>query len=107
MFILTEEPRFTHDVKVMTPIDGGHREDIFKATYRVIDVEEIGDTAGLAGQQALLRRVVVGIDDVVDANKKAVPYSDEFRDRLIAIPYIRAGLLQTYLAAITRSAVGN
>jgi hypothetical protein len=107
MFVLSENPRFTHAVKVMTPVDGGHKVEEFKATFTVIDVNDIGDTSSLPGQTELLRRVVVGLEDIVDDAKKPVPYSDEFRDRLIGIPYIRAGLVQTYLAAVIKSAVGN
>lgn len=107
MFVVTDTPSFTHEVKVMTPVDGGHKVETFKATFNVIDVHELGDTGSLEGQRELLQRVVTGLSDLVDAEKNAIPYSDAFRDRLIGIPYIRAGLVQTYLSAITRSAVGN
>lgn len=107
MFILSENPRFTHAVKVMTPVDGGHKVEEFKATFLVVDVHSLGDTNSLDGQTELLQRVVVGLEDIVDDAKKPIPFSDEFRDRLIGIPYIRAGLVQTYLAAVIKSAVGN
>lgn len=107
MFILSANPKFTHDVKVMTPVDGGHKQEEFKATFAVIDVDDMGDVASLEGQKAFLRRVVVGLEGIVDEAKKEVPYSDEFRDRLIGIAYIRAALIQTYMAAVTKSAVGN
>lgn len=107
MFVLTDQPRFTHDVEVNTPVDGGFKKETFKATYAVIDVEEIGDTHSLEGQKSLLQRVVVGLEDILDGNKKPVPYSDEFRDRLIGIPFIRKALLNTYLEAVINGPVGN
>jgi len=107
MFKVTEDRRFTHDVKVMVPTDGGHSEESFKAEFRVVDIDNLGDTASLEGQQETLRRVVVSMSELVDDEKNEMPYSDELRDRLIRVPYVRSALLQTYLRAITKTRAGN
>ena len=107
MFKVTSEPKFTHSVKVCVPVDGGHREETFKATFRVIPIDELDDTATLEGQQVLLRRVVSHLDELIGDDEKPLPYSDELRDQLIAVPYVRAAMFQTYLAAITLTRVGN
>lgn len=107
MFVLTDQPRFTHDVEVPTPVDGGFKTETFKATFNVIDVDDMTDVLSLDGQKALLQRVVVGLEDILDGNKKPVPYSDEFRDRLIGIPFIRKALINTYMTAVVNGPVGN
>lgn len=107
MFKISTEATFTHEVTVCTPIDGGFREDKFKAKYRVVDIEELDQVNDLAGQQAILKRIVCGLEDVTGDDDKPLPYSDELRDKLIAVPFVRAAMFQTYLAAITKTRVGN
>lgn len=107
MFKVIVEPTFTIPVTVCVPVDGGHKDQDLKVKFRVVDVDELGEAAGLEGQQKLLRRVVCGFEDVVGDNDQELPYSDELRDQLIAVPYVRAAMLQTYLAAIGKTRVGN
>ncbi|MFV0642917.1 MAG: hypothetical protein ACK5NN_00200 [Sphingomonadaceae bacterium] len=107
MFKISSDPKFTHDVKVMVPVDGGHSEQSFKVTYRVVDADEMMDTADLEGQTALLRRIVCHMDDLIGEDKQKVEYSDDLRDRLIRVPYIRSALLQSYLRAVTKAREGN
>lgn len=92
MFKVTREPKFTHPVKVCVPVDGGHREETFKATFRVIPIDDFSDTTTLEGQQELLRKVIFSLDDLIGDDEKPAPYSDELRDQLIAVPYaLRSG----------------
>ncbi len=107
MFKVTEERTFTRSVPVMVPTDGGHTKETFKATYRVVDIEELDDTHTLEGQQRVLRRVVVSMDELVDDAGAEMPYSDELRDKLIRVPFVRSALLQTYMQAVTRARAGN
>lgn len=107
MFKIVSEPTFTIPVTVCVPVDGGHKDQTLKVKFAVVDVDELGEAAGLDGQQKLLRRVVRGLEDVVDDADKPLPYSDELRDQLIAVPYVRAAMLQSYLAAIGKTRVGN
>lgn len=107
MFKVISEPTFTIPVTVCVPVDGGHKDQDLKVKFRVVDVDELGEAAGLEGQQKLLKRVVCGFEEVVGDNDQELPYSDELRDQLIAVPYVRAAMLQTYLAAIGKTRVGN
>lgn len=107
MFKVVSEPTFTIPVTVCVPVDGGHKDQDLKVKFRVVDVDELGEASGLEGQQKLLKRVVCGFEDVVDDNEQQLSYSDELRDQLIAVPYVRAAMLQTYLQAIGKTRVGN
>lgn len=107
MFKVISEPTFTIPVTVCVPVDGGHKDQDLKVKFRVVDIDELGEAAGLEGQQKLLKRVVCGFEDVIGDNDQELPYSDELRDQLIAVPYVRAAMLQTYLAAIGKTRVGN
>lgn len=107
MFKLVAEPTFTHTVKVTVPIDGGFAEQTFKATFLVIPVDEMTDTSSLEGQQDLLRRVVRSLDEIVDDAGEPIPYSERLRDQMIASPYARVGLYDTYLAGVFKARRGN
>lgn len=112
MFKLTTDPRFTHQVKVQVPVDGGFKEQSFKATFKVLPIDQLVTEEDAAASdetaQALtLRKVVVGLDDLVDDANEPIPYSDEIRDQLIAVPYVRIALMQTYIRAITKVKAGN
>jgi len=107
MFKIEADPKFTHDVTVCVPVDGGHANQTFKVTFRVVDIDQLGDTSSLEAQQELLRKIVCGMDDMIDDADQPVPYSDALRDQLIAKPYVRAAMIQTYLSAITKTKLGN
>ena len=107
MFKVISEPTFTTPVTVCVPVDGGHKDQTFKVKFLVVDVDELGEANGLAGQQKLLQRVVRGMEDLVGDEDQPLDYSDELRDQLIRVPYVRAAMLQTYLAALGKTRVGN
>ena len=109
MFIIDEEPKFTHTVKAQVPVDGGFKEQSFKATFRVLPPEEIDkfDLTSTEGSSDFLRRVIVGLDDVAGPDKKPISYSDELRDKVIALPYARAALATGYFKAIAGARTGN
>lgn len=107
MFTVTNDPQFTHDVKVQVPVDGGHKEETFKTRFRVIPIEELDDLSSLEGQKLALKRVIVSMSDLVDNEGKEVSYSDELRDQLIGVPYVRLSLIRTYREGITKARPGN
>lgn len=109
MFTITDEPTFRHDVKVKVPCDGGHREETISATFRVISDDETDkhDLYSRESSTSWLKRIIVKLDGLVDTDKKPIPYSDEVRDRVIALPYARLAIAQTYLAAVTKAREGN
>ena len=107
MFKVSADPKFTHPVRVMVPTDGGHEEQTFKATFRVIDVEELTSIEEQGGQKAVLRAVVTHMAELADDHGNEVPYSDGLRDQLIGNPSVRIALYQTYRRAITKAPEGN
>lgn len=107
MFKIVNEPQFTHRVNVMVPVDGGHRPESFTATFRVVSLDQLGAGDTDVSQVESLRRVIVKMDELVGEDDAPLTYSDELRDRLLSVPYVRAALLQTYLSAVTKARVGN
>ena len=109
MFIVDDNPTFTHTVKATVPIDGGFREETFKVTYAVIAADEIEqiDLATVAGSTDFLRRVIVGLDDIAGSDKKVIPYSNELRDRVLTLPWARRAIAAGYFEAINKARTGN
>ena len=109
MFKIVDEPTFSHEVTARVPVDGGFREETFTATFRVIDPEEADefDLTTTAGSTAFLRRTVVKLDDVGDAQSKLLEWSDEVRDAALRLPWARSALARTYFAAISGAKSGN
>lgn len=93
---------FTHPVKVYVPSDGGHVEQEFKATFRVVDTDKISSVDTLESETDLLKEIVVGLDDIVGDDGEKLPFSNELRDKLIALPFVHRPLLTAYLAAVTK-----
>lgn len=110
MFKIDSAPEFTHTVSVMTPIDGGHREDKFKARFKVVEDEADQTEPTSFGVDAIkdhLRKIVVGMDDLADATGTAIPYSDEVREQMLSLPHVRLALLRTYRNAFAKERAGN
>lgn len=108
---INRNPTFTHEVEFQEPVDGGFETRSFRATFR-IDTED--DEEGLNPRDAEAvktfiahRWIGVPEGELVDDHGKPLPWSDKLRDQLIAIPYVRLGLLAAYFKAITRGRLGN
>lgn len=109
MLKIVQTPTFTHKVKARVPTDGGHRDEEFSATFRVLpasQAENYDYTTG-AGMTEFLRAVVVRLDELADEQGKEIPYSDAVRDAVLDLPYARRALADTYIAAVTKAAAGN
>jgi len=109
MFKIAKEPTFTHEVVTRAPVDGGFEEQKFKATFRAIDPEEAEtfDIVTLEGSTAFLRRVVVQLHDVVDAEGKPVEWNDAVLLAALRLPWARTALARAYFAAIAGAKAGN
>ena len=105
MFHVTSEPTFTHPVTVMVPIDGGHREETFKATFRVVPTDEASkfNLMSEEGTRQFLVRAIVRLDELVDGQDNAIPYSDEIRDAVIRRPDARLALSAAYFEAVSKA----
>ena len=93
----------------MVAVDGGHKEDTMSVRFRVLpaDAAETFDLNTAEGTTDFLKEVIVSIDDVVDDNKKPLPYNDALRDRLLGLYFVRIALVNAYLRAVMKARVGN
>ena len=109
MFNVDEKPVFTRTVTALVPKGEGHDPQTFKATFNVLDDDEIdgvalGETKKV---KELLRKMLVGMDDLADAAGNAIPFSDQIRDRMLKLPYVRVALLQAYYGGTIEGRSGN
>lgn len=109
MFKFATELTFAHTVKVMVPVDGGHQAEDFRATFRVLpsDREKDFDLGTAEGSNAFLRAILVKADDIAGADGKKLPWSDELREQLLQVPFVRTALTRTYFRAVQKAAEGN
>ena len=109
MFKIATETTFTHPVKVMIPVDGGHEAADFRAKFLVLpsDREKDFDLATAEGSNGFLRAILVSADDVAGDDGEALPWSDALRDRLLQVPFVRTALTRTYFRAVQKAAEGN
>lgn len=110
MFNVNQNPEFTHPVKVMVPVDGGHETQTFKARFRALneDAYDDFDLASIEGQKEFLKAVIVKFEDLVGDDEQApIPYSDALRDKMLGIPFVRMALQRTYALAVTETQTGN
>ncbi|MDD1534561.1 MULTISPECIES: hypothetical protein [unclassified Bradyrhizobium] len=109
MFKVADELTFTHDVKVLTPADGGHAEDVLKTTFRFLPSDELAafDLTRADDTTAYLKAIVVAFHDLVADNGAPLAYSEELRDKLLRRPDVRKALGNHYLAAVAKAPEGN
>lgn len=101
MLKLAGEATFTHEIVAHAPVDGGIEEQRFKATFRVIPVDDLSKfKLGTAeGTASFLRRAIVKLDELADERGNPVPYSDRVRDQVLNLPHARAALAKAYFDA--------
>ena len=110
MLKVADNPSFTHTVKVQTPVDGGHKEETFKATFAVMPVSKMQgfDLTTEEGTRGMLEEVLVEAGDLVgDDGKTALDWNTELRDQLLDMPHVRGALFETYQAALSKARAGN
>lgn len=109
MFKITKDPQFTHTVPVMVPVDGGHEEQTVKVRFRVRQIDDLNqhDRSTAEGTEAFLRSIVVRFEDVVDEDGNPVPSDTALTDQLLAVPYVRMAVVQSYFQAVNKAKLGN
>lgn len=105
LFILKDTYEFSASVTVKVPEgDGKHVEQVFKGRFKVLSVDDIQAlTKDLSGDQAdaeVLRSAWIGWSELVDEKNAPVPFSEDMRDRLLSVPFVRAGAAAAYVRAI-------
>lgn len=109
MFVVTENPEFTHDVTVFQPVDDGHKELKLRTRFRVIPLDEVEefDLSNSQGMLDYLDRVVVRFENLADEEGNAIECDDAKRKQLFMVPYIRVPLVNAYTAAMSKARKGN
>jgi hypothetical protein len=106
MFKIAQKPTYKWPVTVQIPTDGGrYTKATFTAEFRAMSQKEI-DELVLAGRDGdrdadLCRELLVGWSGVQDEDGSEIAFSDEAKDRLLNITYVRHGLLDAFFASIT------
>lgn len=109
MFTVNDKLTFTHDVKVLTPVDGGHAEAVLKTTFNFLPAEELAafDLNGAEDTTAFLKAVVAQLHDLATPEGAPIPYNDAVRDKLLLRSDVRKALGNHYLAAVAKAPEGN
>ncbi|WP_372502395.1 hypothetical protein P7L66_13295 [Tistrella mobilis] len=111
---ITSRPTFTVPVEVH--LDGTQR---FRATFEVVedaDLDSLTQQYGqpdpsapwsAAGDKALLRRVWIGWQDIVDASRQPIEFGPEARDYLLSVVPIRAAVARAFFEGLAGGARKN
>jgi len=109
MFKLTSEPTFKHKVRARVPVNGGHQDETFEVSYRVLTIEQIReyDLSDPDGTTGFLKAVIRELHDIADAHGQPVEYSDDVRDAVLNLPYARSAIVNGYFEGIAGARKGN
>ena len=110
MFKIEKNPHFTHEVTVMTPVDGTHREDTFKARFKVQPssfVEGFNLLGAGSGVRDFLAETVTHLADIVDDDGEPIPFSDQLLNDVLENYACRLALINTYMAGVAKAKAGN
>lgn len=110
MFKIIDKRTFTHDVKVLTPIDGGgFEEEILTTTFNYVPTDETDkhDLRKADGTTAFLQAVVVTFSGLVDESAQPLTCTPEIRERLLFHPNARQALCGHYFKVVTDIKEGN
>lgn len=109
MFKIVDKRTFTHDVKVLTPADGGFAEESLKTTFNYLTSEAIKsfDLRTVEGTGGLLEAAVVTFHELGDDHDLPVACTPEIRSQLFVNPNVRLALVAHYLDAVTKVKEGN
>lgn len=110
MFKIEKEPKFWATVKVLTPVDDGHREDTFRARFKVQPadmVEQYDLRVGGADVAEFLRETVVDLDQIMDEADATIPFSKELLETMLGNYGARLAMWNTYITTVTKARLGN
>lgn len=116
-FVVQDEIKFRAKVTIHEPTEkGGRATNQVTGIFRVLatsDVKRISKEidARIANGEPVadveteyLREALIGWEGIVTPDKAEFAFTDENRDRLLDIPYVRAGFWKSYRDAISGGA---
>jgi hypothetical protein len=109
MFKIVADPTFTRAVPVQVPVDGGHRVETIKATFRAVRLSEQAalDLDKSEDTRVFLEAAIVKLDDLANEAGEPIPYSDSVRDQVLSLTYARVALITSYIEAVSKAKAGN
>lgn len=101
MFVVVDNPVVAWPVKITHQVDGKDVEGTFNVTFELLSDEENDRlTDEDSSMRTLVMRVVKSWDEqVVDADKKPIPFSAEALQKFISIGFRRMALVGAYQRA--------
>jgi hypothetical protein len=57
--------------------------------------------------ETFLRKIVVGLEDIIDAEGKPDAFSPELLTTMLGLRWVRLGLIAAYSRAVTKIKTGN
>ncbi|PQV56409.1 hypothetical protein LX70_02675 [Defluviimonas denitrificans] len=107
MFEIIEDPQFVEDVRVDVPDGEGWRKDVLRTRFRAIPVSEMEELENSGGAKAVLDRIVVSFEQLVDRDKKPVDGAGEWRTKLLEFAFVRSAIIRHYYVASAGLRSGN
>lgn len=108
---IVAERTFTRVVRVMVPTDKGHREETLNVKYRVVTSDRTDeiykDGYTPEANNAFLAESVVSIDGLQDDAGQPIECTDDIREALLKLPFVRTAISKFYGDAIGKVAKGN
>jgi hypothetical protein len=100
--VSNSERQFTARVTANVPVDGGTREERFKARFRVLNSDQLENynLSATEGTTDFLRAVIVELFELVDDSNNPIAYNDDVRDQVILDPPARIALIRAYFDSI-------
>lgn len=101
MFKITNDRTYTWTVNVPMPAEGKIVEQPLDVTFHVLDESEISKlmTEQLRPSLPLVERALVKAV-VGDETGKELPWNDDVKSRLLALPYVVSALATAYLSSV-------
>lgn len=113
MFKLSAKPSVAWPVTVNVPQDGGKvRTHTFEARFALLTQAEIDQAVGASRNgdenDDLLGLALLGWSGVKEEDGETdVPFNDETKQQMLAIPYVRGGLLKAFFEATSGKAAAR
>lgn len=108
MFKIQKATSFQWPVQVNVPRDGGgFATHEFTAEYKMLEQSKIDLALEKFKNEDsdMLKEIVIGWNGVQDSDGNVLPYSDENRDTLLEIPYVRTALMKGFFEAVSGNKV--
>lgn len=108
MFVLNKKGSYSWPVVVEFPVDGGKFDkQNFDAEFKLLPQSRIDEIFQQASEGKLMDseiapEILMGWKGINDENG-AVPYSEEAKERVLDIPFVRAALISAFLKSLKGS----